>query len=67
MGQDIKATDQDFKTAFNGFRAQAEAHGLDVTEENMRQFLVHISEVDAQTHAELRKCYSVNHQLMGMS
>lgn len=63
MGK-IQSTVAEYRTALNGYRAQAKAAGLDTNDEKVRRFIIHISEVTAQTHAELRESYNANHRLM---
>ena len=52
---------QDFHTAYNALRTQAEVHGLNTLDQNMNTFLVHMAEVMAQDRANEREAYRVAH------
>ena len=56
---EFKATETDFSTSLMALRSQAKALGLDVNDENVRAFLIHQSEVNAQTNAHIRWLYTI--------
>jgi len=56
---EFKATETDFNTSLMGLRSQAKSHGLDVNDENVRAFLMHQAEVNAQTNAHIRWLYAI--------
>ena len=51
----------DYKTALQGLRLQAKAHGLDPNTADMSRFLNHEAEVLAQLYAEVRGLGKVLH------
>lgn len=61
MGIEVKVSDQEFRTAFNSMRTQAEAHGVDKNDTNINSFIIHESEVMAQLFAEIRKLNNIIH------
>ena len=49
-----EAHNDEFANALTGLRIQAEAHGVDITDDNVRAFIVHTAEVQARSMAEVR-------------
>lgn len=55
------ATNDEFRVALSGLMIQAEAHGLDMTDESVRAFVVHTAEVMAQNAANERATNNMVH------
>jgi hypothetical protein len=52
-GKDIEFTQEQFEVTLKAVTGQAQAHGLDVEDPNMVDFLRLTAEVQAQQHAEV--------------
>jgi hypothetical protein len=57
------ATDSERSVARTGLTIQAEAHGLDMSDEKIQKFLEHLVEVHAQNAALVRVLSNIVHRL----
>ena len=60
---DPTASDDEFRSALSGLRIQAEAHGLDINDQNVHAFILHQSEVNASQAAQLRTARNMLHNI----
>lgn len=54
-------SEDEFRARFCGVRLAAQAHGIDVNTEEMRQFLMHIASTMAQQDADYRQLMNACH------
>lgn len=53
-----KRTGRDFNIAFNGMLETARLMGVDVSDKNVREFIIHVAECRAEDQAQLRWLYN---------
>jgi len=56
-----KPSNEEYAMCLRGLRQQAEAHGVDVNDENIHRFILHEAEVKSQETATIRWLYRLIH------
>jgi len=55
----MSANNNFFQSIFSGMLVQASVHNVDMKDENIRKFVIHLAEVQAQQYATLREMEDV--------
>ena len=55
-------SEDEWRTAFNGIRMTAKAHGLDVNHADVHSFILHQSDVTASLYAQARFLNNIIHE-----